>query len=380
MNTLNFDRILLIAITLFVPAQLLAASASDQFDALQSKVERLETQLEAMQQETKEGADAVVHLSGYAVAGYTNRRQEGGGFNQLNFNPIFHYQYRDILLFESELEFEIGEDGETETKLEYATIDWLFSDYAALVAGKFQSPLGQFRQNLHPAWINKFGSAPPGFGHEGAAPTAEVGVQLRGGYKTRGNTRFNYAAYLGNGPQLELNSGGDEIEAVETEGFTVNEDKKLAYGGRVAILPIHNVELGLSVATSRVGLEDEALRSYSVVGTDFWWQLAQFELRGEYIRQEVGSEPGSVAPEGQEWETWYMQTAYKPKAVPFEFVARHTDFVSTHADQSQEQWGIGLNYLITSNAILKFGYEFNQGLAGTPNDSDRFLTQIAYGF
>ena len=56
-------------------------------------------------------------------------------------------------------EIEIDDAGETETNLEYLTIDWFINDYMALIAGKFLSPIGQFRQNLHPSWINKLPSA-----------------------------------------------------------------------------------------------------------------------------------------------------------------------------------------------------------------------------
>ena len=353
-----------------------------QADSPESKVAELEDRLNdvEIQQQEWESSDSSVHLAGYAAAGYTNRENEVDSFGGLNFNPIFHYQYKDFLLFESELEFEIAEDGETEVALEYASIDLLFSDYATLLAGKFQSPLGQFRQNIHPAWINKFPSAPPGFGHDGAAPTAEVGLQLRGGFKTEGATRFNYAAYVGNGPELELNPSGDEIEAVGTEGFTSNADDNPAYGGRVAVLPIPSLELGVSGATSRVALDGERDRSYSVLGADFWWQWMQYQMRGEYVRQEVGSESLSVAPEGQEWESWYVQGSYRLPSMPWEGVVRYSDFESTHDDQSQEQWGVGVNYLFASNVIWKLAYEFNDGLTGTSNDSDRFLTQITYGF
>ncbi|MFB3106725.1 MAG: hypothetical protein ACE1ZA_17630, partial [Pseudomonadales bacterium] len=124
---------------------------------------------------------SVTHLAGYAAVGYTDQQNGTGSFSAANFNPIFHFQYGDRILWESELEFEIEENGETEVALEYSTIDIFLNDYLVFLAGKFISPLGNFRQNLHPSWINKLPSAPPGFGHDGAAPLAEVGIQLRGG-------------------------------------------------------------------------------------------------------------------------------------------------------------------------------------------------------
>jgi len=49
-------------------------------------------------------AESVVHLAGYGQAGYIAPEGDSGSF-KATANPIFHYQYRDLLLFETELEF-----------------------------------------------------------------------------------------------------------------------------------------------------------------------------------------------------------------------------------------------------------------------------------
>jgi len=326
-------------------------------------------------------ADSAVHLAGYGAVGYTDGENSDGAFNLVTFNPIFHYQYKDLFLLEAELELEVGEDGETEVALEYATIDWLINDYAVLVAGKFLSPLGQFRQNLHPTWINKFASAPPGFGHDQAAPLAEVGAQLRGGFPFMKQGRANYAVYVGNGPLIELD--GDEIEAVETEGLASNADGELIWGGRFGILPVPMLEFGISAAFGDVGPEGEEnlLRSYRTYGVDAAYQIgSEWDFRGEYISQRVGSNTTSAAPESATFRTWYVQGAYKFLPTKWELVARYGDYDSPHASQNQEQWGIGVNYLFASNAIAKIGFESNDGLRGETTDDDRFLLQLTYGF
>jgi hypothetical protein len=159
--------------------------------------------------------DTLIHMSGYADVGYIETESTDGSFNVGTFAPIFHFQYRDLVMLEAELEIEINADGETETNLEYLTIDWFVNDYMILVGGKFLSPIGQFRQNLHPSWINKLPSAPPGFGHDGAAPVSDVGFQVRGGFPV-GGIRTNYAIYISNGPELmsEFEDGEFEVEGV----------------------------------------------------------------------------------------------------------------------------------------------------------------------
>ena len=337
--------------------------------------------------------DTQVHLAGYADVGYTDAQSEDGSFNAGTFAPIFHFQYRDLVMLEAELEIGVGNNGETDVAIEYLTIDWFASDYTTLVAGKFLSPIGQFRQNLHPSWINKLPSAPPGFGHDGAAPVSEVGVQLRGGFPV-GSVRTNYAFYAGNGPELkaEFEDGEYELDGVEAEGFGSDGDGEKVYGGRIGILPFAGLEIGFSAATGKAtvtSVEDgdsdllslEGARDYDVKGADFNWLLGAFQLRGEYVETKVGSDNvGTAASAGAVWETWYTQGSYKVKNTKWELVTRYTDFDSPHNSQDQSQWALGTNYLFTNNFIGKLGYEFNDGQSGKLSDDDRFLLQMAYGF
>ena len=223
-----------------------AALAEPSVEELAERLERMQQEMDQLKQQLKNSAtkeevqvikkdvatagewlqpDTLIHMAGYADVGYTDSESEDSSFNVGTFAPIFHFQYRDLVMLESELEFEVGDDGETETNLEYLTIDWFINDYMVLVGGKFLSPIGQFRQNLHPSWINKLPSAPPGFGHDGAAPVSDVGFQLRGGFPI-GAIRTNYAVYISNGPELiaEFEDGEFELDGVEAEGFGSDGD------------------------------------------------------------------------------------------------------------------------------------------------------------
>ncbi|NIT13596.1 MAG: porin [Candidatus Dadabacteria bacterium] len=388
---------------LTIPVQ--TYGAEEDTAAMKSRIEALERELSAikekLEEQTQEAAtkeeleavkeevevakaekdewkyyDSKVHLAGYASVGFVNDDPENDRFNQVAFSPIFHYQYKNLILLEAELEIEI-EDDDTEVALEYMTVDWLMNDYMALVAGKFLSPIGQFRQNLHPSWINKLPSAPSGFGHEQAAPIADVGVQLRGGVPIfRGYG--NYAVFVTNGP--ELDEDGGEIHAVHAEGSTSNDDDNFLFGGRIGIIPIPKLEIGASAAFGDVALEDEDDRDYEVYGFDASWKWRDLEVRGEYVKQEVGSLATSVAPEEQDWEAWYAQASHRVLSTNFEAVVRYSDYTSTHASVEQEQWALGLNYLFAPNAIAKFSYEFNDGADGEPTNDDLVFLQFAYGF
>ncbi len=414
---------LVLAAGLLLPSILLADA---NYDALKAQVENLAAQLEEVQkaltlsqQGQAEPASArteeivalkkdidvaaewrtpnsLIHLAGYTDVGYMNGDNDDGSFTSGMFAPIFHFQYRDIVMLEAELEFELSPDGETEVTMEYVTLDYFINDYVTLVGGLFLSPLGQFRQNLHPSWINKLPSAPPGFGHDGAAPTSNVGIQLRGAFPL-GGMRSNYAVYVGNGPELNsvFEDGEFELEGIEAEGFGADHDGEKVFGGRFAILPISSLEIGVSGATGKAtvtGLEDEdtgeiteiegeTARDYDVIGADFSWTRKDLSIRGEYVRSKIGEiATGLTASEGGEWTSWYSQAAWRFPLTKFEAVLRYTDFDSPHASHDQQQWAFGLNYLITNSFIAKGAYEFNDGIEGSNANSDRLMLQLAYGF
>ncbi|HHJ14500.1 MAG TPA: hypothetical protein ENJ79_09030 [Gammaproteobacteria bacterium] len=397
------------------------AFAAGNVDALRNKVDALERELDTLKQELEEQKknkaskrelarleqktsqasewlqpNTLIHMAGYADVDFVASEDENSSFTLGSFSPIFHFQYRDLVMLESELEFELADNGETEVGLEYLTVDLFLNDYMTLVAGKFLSPLGQFRQNLHPSWINKIASAPPGFGHDGAAPTSETGLQLRGGFPLSG-VKLNYALYVGNGPELNAETGDQiefELEGVRAEGFGADNDSKPVYGGRIGILPIPALEIGFSGATGKATVTeleddsgnpplvlDETARDYDVYGADFNFFYRAFHLRGEYVKTKVGdANTGVTASDGAEWNSWYTQASWRFLPTKWEAVLRYADFESANTISDQKQWAIGLNYLFANNFMAKFTYEFNDGEKDSVADSDRFLSQLAYGF
>lgn len=421
----KFTRhVLAVVIALTLP---MTVSADVNYDALKKQVEQLQMQLQQVQEALKQQAaevkevkensvtqaeakalenkvnaaaewkypNTLIHMAGYADVGYTDSENSDGSFNLGSFSPIFHFQYKDLVMLEAELELEIEPDGATSTKLEYMTVDLFLNDSIALVAGLFLSPIGQFRQNLHPSWVNKSASAPPGFGHDGAAPTSDMGIQFRGGVLL-GGIHANYAVYVGNGPELNTEWDGAEfeLEGINAEGFGADGDGKKVFGGRIGILPTPGFEIGLSVVTGKAtvtvveddsgsapDLASEQARDYDVLGMDFAWQRNAWNVRGEYVKSEVGAaSTGISASTGGEWIAWYTQGAYRFTSNKFEPVVRYTDFDSPHASKDQKQWAVGLNYLFTNNVIGKLAYEINDGQTGATTDDDRVLFQLAYGF
>ncbi len=243
----------------------------------QDRYEALKAEVDALKQEVRQAAegkdvDSKFHLAGYASVDYVDPQTGNSSFTGVTFNPIFHYSYRDWLLLDAEFGTQLSSEGETEVALEYMTANLVLNDAMVLVAGRFLSPIGMFRRNLHPSWVNKLPSAPIGFDHGQAVPLADVGLQLTGGIPL-GAMRANYAIYTGNGPMLELNAAGDEIEQIGTEGQGRDMNRNKAFGGRFGLLPLPRLEVGVSFATARASSEGAmgatGDRDYDVVDFDF---------------------------------------------------------------------------------------------------------------
>lgn len=384
-------------IKLSLAASVLASGTAIANEDTESKIANLESQIAALREDVKSNnLDTLskLHLSGYSTVDFIagSDRQEDG-FTAARFAPIFHFQFSDRVLFEGELEIETDANGETEIVTEYANINLILNDYMALVAGKFLSPIGQFRQNIHPAWINKLPTAPVGFGHGGAAPLSDLGVQLRGGIPLSGSMRANYALFTSNGPTLVVDGATGELE-LETEAATSNADGNFVYGGRVGFLPVPALELGLSGALGKVGVGQDAVsnlaagepdRDYTVLGADAVYNLDALQLRGEFIQQTVGSEAGSTIAGGAatgelDFTAWYAQAAYRVPDTKWEGVARIGDLDTPNADANRSQWSVGVNYLFANNVIIKAAYTVDDYDGKAIDDDKRFNVQLAYGF
>lgn len=388
MNTSKIGRCLAtLALPLAVAIPVVARAAED------APVTRAE--FEELQRQVQEAGDwrsseSHAHLAGYGAVTYIATREDlvdnsNNSFGEVRFNPVFHYQYRDLMLLESELELNVRGDGTTSTSLEYLSLDLLLSDYATLLAGKFLSPLGQYRQNLHPLWINRLPSAPAGFGEEQAVPMNEVGLQVRGGVPL-GAARLNYALYVGNGP--ELTASGGMLMPVMADGVTRDADGRPVFGGRLGFLPIPGLELGLSGARGRATVTmdgttvvtTDPLRDYDAYDADLSYRIGDFRLIGEYIAQKVGASMASIAPDAAEWKAWYAQASYLFATPGFEAVLRYAQYSAPEMVQEQKQVTAGINYWFAPHVVAKVAYEYNDGDVNTVWSANRALAQIAYGF
>lgn len=339
-----------------------------------------------------------VHLAGYADVGMAisdGEGETGTTFTSGTFNPALYVQYRNFLLFESELEIATDQDGGTEFELEFAQFDLLLHDNVTLVIGKYLSPVGQYQERLHPSWISRLADAPAGFGHGGVQPTAEVGVQVRGGVPL-GDARITYALAVGNGPRL------DDGE-VMSEGFGGDDNRDKAISGRFGFLPLPYLEFGASMLRAKVRGMDAAGGGppatdvdYALWGADAAYTRGPWDVRSEYLRGERDPVTAGmdILPR-LTMTAWYAQIAYQlsgltqnPVLGNFEPVVRYGEYRVSGLEElemeaAERRWDFGLNYWLAPSMVLHSAVQ-RRDFTGRPEgerDKDtRILLKFAYGF
>ena len=307
-------------------------------------------------------------LSGYAKAEFRDVLNDGPSTFNVQFNPIFHFRLTDKLHFNAELEFELDDGGETEIELEFATIDYLATDWLTLSAGKFLTPFNVFGPKIHPTWINKMASRPVIYDKSGGVTgvLSDVGIMASGGTELWSeDSKWNYAVYLTNG------AIGEEDGVLEFEN-TPDADHDKAFGGRLGFLPIPNLEVGFSGQTGKS--RDQG--RYNLIGADFWYSLAGFELRSEYSRAETDRDRWGYYVQGAYdlGEHIRETTGLMGMLGRMEPVVRWGETMG--AGPNRQQVAVGLDYWLYPSVPLKFTYELNSG--GVQND--RFFLQVGYGF
>lgn len=329
-------------------------------------------------------------LTGWGAASYEWQRNANTNTFTATLAPILLYRMTDRFLFEAEPEFELKDNGDTEVNLEYAQTDIFLNDYITAVGGKFLLPFGEFIEQLHPAWINKLVSAPLPFrepGDGGLLPYSNVGFQLRGGAQLfdREGLDVGYNVYIANGPRFDSDQVGALLNA-----NNVDNNRGKGYGARLVLSPlpidspVGRIMLGASTFDGK--WDDGGDFWFTSWGLDLAYQLAELEVRAEYVRT-MRQMPADVGNDNR--EGWYVQTGYKLArlGVPYldrvELVGRYAG-VNQAAVTSEElvphprQVAMGFDYWLTPSIAWKLEYD-RELPENAPND-DAVRSQIAVGF
>lgn len=333
------------------------------------------------------GQDFYADIHGTATTEFAHYHDRKNSFDIVDFNPVFIVSYKDLFLFRGAVDFAINDQGDTDLSLDFANINWFMNDFAVLGAGKFDSALGQFVQNISPDWINKLPTAPVGFDADEAAPQSDIGIHLQGGIPLACSMKTNYIFYFANAPRAIIDTTNNFIDHISTDGSTARTSNYV-FGGRLGFLPIPEIEMGVSAASGKLSSFDladnitllESGREYNVLGADATFQWKNLYFRGEIIQQLVKARAFSIAPAQSRWMAWYLQLAYLLPTTEWEPVVRYGEFKTPFSFLNQKQWAFGINYWFAPSIVAKFSYQLNRGQIDTDANANALFVQVAYGF
>lgn len=316
-------------------------------------------------------------------------------FENVNFKPIFLWKISDKLFVEAEPEFETGE-GTLNIGLEYANMVYIVNPYLILHAGRFLPKFGAYRGRMGEGFINRFSTAPVGFGDGGIGAMNEVGVGAQGGFGA-GNAKINYELYISNGPQI-LNDPADTANfgQFKYEGYIGNNNSK-AVGGRIGILPFSNSSLEIAYSFQTKSKTGEKGTPYENVGVNmqafdlnYWGHLksikSDIRVIAEWKHQKVDDaiyhDTSGIAYTFNNSPTaYYVAGTIRPSHLQniylrnIELAARYSEFKKPALwGGDTRQVALSLDYWLKWNTVLKLTYQKNK-------DSDKaFYAQLVFGF
>jgi hypothetical protein len=279
--------------------------------------------------------------------------------------------------------------------LEYVNISYLLTKNITFRAGKILLPFGIFVPNLHPAWINKFPTGPLGAGHDGILPRSDIGFEFRGGAYI-GNMKFNYSAYIVNGPRL--NNGEDEPEEAGMlhYGFVPDNNKGKSTGGRLGIFPFNDssLELGASGMYGKVGDKDSEHKDVAALNYAFDLSYVKslpfmssvVDVKAQYSGVNVDDanypdheNPGDLVTFDNTSTTWFAQVSLRPALVEnkilrnLELVGRYSELKTPEGSEwetNSTAFDFGINYWLDWRSLFKVSYRILDSGGEEPDGGD----------
>ncbi len=321
-------------------------------------------------------------ITGAAGLDYIYDQQRGGindipNRNQHTFvsdwEPMILYRLNDWILFQGILSAGFGSNG-TSVDLSTAAFHLFLNDYVTLVGGLFDNPFGDWYETQSPMWVNRFITAPLPFGVEAVVPAAELGGQLRGGFRWgQSGQNFDYTVWGGNGPSFSQTAEGIDAPGATVTAPTPIASKRtngMSIGARFRIYPLPiDADLGrLELGVSTYNGNWAAGQGFNSWGLDFNYFIGNLQTRGEWVqsyRQITGFPKDNR-------QGWYVQLGYFLNDVNVPFLP---DVINKHVQRLEPLIrfsGVNQGAVLTDDIksvptnTFHFGLVPDFGLSGSP--------------
>ncbi len=351
------------------------------------------------------------YVGGYMDFIYKLDENDNGnhGFDQTRLVPFIFSDVSDRVKFATEIEIEhggIGGGRDGDVKLEFATIDFLITDWLNYRGGFILTPLGKFNL-VHDTPLQDFAERP--MVNRLIIPTTltDTGMGFFGSLYPTELSKLDYEIYVTNGAFHGLDENGVSDFNLSNGlrdargGFEWdNENQSPGVVGRVAFSPFIGLEFGGSAYTQRY--DDKNDNQITISALDFAYQRGAFELVGEgayaFIETDDFAEAAGIAD--SMWG-YYIEPRYHFMP-PFLMAAAPRIFTENSTFTGAARWEQvqtsekeadgrvnwlrtritpGLNYRYTEDTVFTLGYQFNIEQKDMPDIANNaFVFSIATYF
>ncbi len=221
---------------------------------------------------------------------YGNSRDcnEGLEFDQERFVPFFYSQVTDRLSIAAEVEIEHGgpqsNQNDGDVKIEFATMDYRFTDWINLRGGIILIPLGRFNL-IHDSPLNDLPLRPMVSRLIIPSTFGETGIGIFGTFYPTQLSKVDYEFYVTQGFDggSSMAAGGGTFGEGGYRGnrgsIQTDNNQNKALVSRVSVSPILGIEVAGSVHHGK--WDDEGSKDMTIFAIDGLFQRGPFEILGE---------------------------------------------------------------------------------------------------
>ncbi len=312
---------------------------------------------------------------GIAIGGYMDHELlisgEHSTFDQHRLIPFIFAQPVDYIHVATEIEFEHGgavagdEETDGEIKLEYAFMDWVFSDALNIRGGVLLTPLGKFNL-IHDSPLNDLTNRPAVSRQLLPTTLSEAGMGVFGSFYPQ-DWVIGYELYIINGFNQRIIDSNQRLRVRGGRGSqkTDNNENK-AITGRLSASPMLGVDVGISGHHGKY--DDFGEQDLTIGALDWDLQRGPYQFSGEGALVSADVAP-SASPTAEAQMGFYAQVGYHfgfgairryPESV-FTGVVRwdRVDYDTDRDGDDEQAATFGLNMRPVEGTVVKADYSWS---------------------
>ena len=334
---------------------------------LEQRIEMLANALEAKGEGA--GEQNSTTIGGYGELHYNALDSNGEDVRELDMHRMvlfFGYEFNDWARFTAELEVEhiIASDGSRgAVELEQVYVEMDLTDEYQLKTGVMLMPLGIINETHEPTAF--YGVERPVI-EQTIIPTTwwSAGVGLNAHY----DSGFSWDLYITEGLKTDDPAEGSDADPFDIKGgkqkSSFADAFDLAVTGRMKYTAIPGLELAV-YAQYQPDLDQSAQDSYAdgatLLGGHGIYQVGDFTLKALYARWDLDGDLAEAADRHVQ-DGGYAEVSWKANE-QWGLFARHSQW-STHAEVTQNQSKLGVNYYPFEQVVFKMDYQLQSEEAG----------------